>query len=86
LFGAAQSSLVPQAFRFGASEAWFAVKGDPRVDFVRIGPAAEGPAAMANWKAFTLVAFYKAGEPLASFVIEKRRAAFKSLSIADPEK
>ena len=43
LFGAAQSRLVPQAFRFGASEAWFAVKGDPRADFVRIGPAAEGP-------------------------------------------
>jgi hypothetical protein len=86
LFGAAQSRLVPQAFRFGASDAWFALKGDPRVDFVRIGPAAEGPAAMANWKAFTLVAFYKAGEPLASFVIEKRRAAFKSLSIKDPEK
>jgi hypothetical protein len=86
LFGAAQSRLVPQAFRFGASEAWFAVKGDPRVDFVRIGPASEGPTAMANWKAFTLAAFYKAGEPLASFVIEKRRAAFKSLSIKDAEK
>jgi hypothetical protein len=86
LFGAAQSKLVPQAFRFGPSEAWFAVKGDPRVDFVRIGLAAEGPASMANWKAFTLVAIYKAGEPLASFVIEKRRAAFKSLSVKDPEK
>ena len=86
LFGAAQGRLVPQAFRFGGSEAWFAVKGDPRADFVRIGAAAEGPAAMANWKAFTLAVFYKAGEPLASFVIEKRRAAFKSLSIKDPEK
>ena len=86
LFGAAHSRLVPQAFRFGASDAWFAVKGDPRADFVRIGPAAEGPTAMANWKAFTLAAFYKGGEPLASFVIEKRRAAFKSLSIKDPEK
>ncbi len=86
LFGAAQGRLVRQAFRFGASEAWFALKGDPGADFVRIGPAAEGPAAVANWKAFTLAVLYKGGEPAASFVIEKRRAAFKSLSVKEPEK
>ncbi len=38
LLGAAQSKLVPQPFRFDGSEAWFALKGDPRADFVRIGP------------------------------------------------
>jgi hypothetical protein len=41
---------------------------------------------MANWKALTLATFYKAGEPMASFVIEKRRAAFKSLSVKAREK
>ena len=86
LLGAAQSKLAPQPFRFDGSGVWFAFKGDPRVDFVRIGPAAEGPAGIASWKAFTLIALYKGGQPAASFVIEKRRTAFKSLSMTGPEK
>jgi hypothetical protein len=86
LLGAAQSKLVPQPFRFDGPGVWFAFKGDPRVDFVRIGPAAEGPAGIASWKALTLIALYKGGQPAGSFVIEKRRTAFKSLSMSGPEK
>jgi hypothetical protein len=79
-FGQEESKLVPQPFRFDGSSAWFAIKGDPRADTIRIGAAAQGPAMMANWDSFTLVTLYKNGRPAGSLVVERRRGAFQSLS------
>lgn len=81
LFGAKESALVPEPFRFDGSEAWFALKDDPRADFLRLGPAHDGPRNMANWDSFTLAALYKGGQPVASFVVEKRRGAFQDLGL-----
>src|SRR5258706_2088320 len=39
MFGTAQSKLLPQPFRFGGPEAWFAVKDDPSADLLHIGIA-----------------------------------------------
>lgn len=82
-FGNEESKLVPQPFRFGSTATWFAVKGEPRADYVRIGAAAQGPAMMANWDFFTLIALYKNGQPAGSLVVERRRGAFQSLSIRE---
>jgi hypothetical protein len=81
LFGADESTLVPEPFRFDSAETWFALKDDPRADFLRLGPAHDGPRTMANWDAFTLAALYKGGQPVASFVVEKRRGAFQDLGL-----
>jgi hypothetical protein len=81
LFGAKESVLVPEPFRFDGSETWFALKDDPRADFLRLGPAHDGPRNMANWDSFTLAALYKGGQPVASFVVEKRRGAFQDLGL-----
>ena len=81
--GVKNSKLLSQPLRFSDPDRWFAVKGDPRVDVLRVG-LAEGPANVANWSAYTLAALYKSGQPVASFVVEKRRSAFKSLSVRDP--
>ncbi len=83
--GAGASRLVPEPFRFDGEEIWFALPGDPRVDVLRIGAANQGPANMAPWDTFTLVALYKAGQPVASFVVQRRRAAFQSLSVRTAE-
>jgi hypothetical protein len=81
LFGAKESALVPEPFRFDGVETWFALKDDPRADFLRLGPAHDGPRTMANWDAFTLAALYKGGQPVASFVVEKRRGAVQDLGL-----
>jgi hypothetical protein len=83
LFGAKESALVPEPFRFDGAESWFAVKDDPRVDALRLGPAHEGPRMMANWDSFTLAALYKAGRPVASFVVEKHRGVFQELGLVE---
>ena len=81
LFGAKGSSIVPIPFRFGGSEAWFAIKDDPRVNLLRLGAAKEGPENMANWKTFTLAVLYKDGEPQASFAIEKQRGIVQRIAV-----
>jgi hypothetical protein len=81
LFDAKESALVPEPFRFDGSETWFALKDDPRADYLRLGPARDGPRNMANWDSFTLAALYKGGQPVASFVVEKRRGAFQDLGL-----
>jgi hypothetical protein len=85
MFGTAQSKLLPQPFRFGGPEAWFAVKDDPSADLLHIGIAG-GPETMANWKAYTLFVFYKGAEPVASFAVEKKRGAFRFLAVKSAEK
>jgi hypothetical protein len=85
IFGAVASRLVPEPFRFDGEESWFAAPGDPRVDVLRIGAANQGPANMAQWEAFTLATLYKSGQPVASFVVQRRRAAFVSLSVRTGE-
>jgi hypothetical protein len=81
LFGASESALVPEPFRFDGAETWFALKDDLRADFLRLGPAHDGPRNMANWDSFTLAALYKGGQPVASLVVEKRRGAFQDLGL-----
>jgi hypothetical protein len=81
LFGAAASRIVPEPFRFDGEESWFATPGDPRVDVLRIGVANQGPANMAQWDAFTLATLYKSGQPVASFVVQRRRFAFQALTV-----
>jgi hypothetical protein len=81
LFGAAASRIVPEPFRFDGEESWFATPGDPRVDVLRIGVANQGPANMAQWDAFTLATLYKSGQPVASFVVQRRRFAFRALTV-----
>jgi hypothetical protein len=81
LFGAKESALVPEPFRFDGTESWFAVKDDPRIDSLRLGPPQDGPRMMANWEAFTLAALYKDNKPVASFVVEKRRGAYQELGL-----
>ncbi len=85
LFGAKESALVPEPFGFDGTESWFKVKYDANVDALRIGIAAEGPENMANWRAFTLAVLYNNGKPVASFVVEKRRGAFRSLTFTDKD-
>lgn len=80
-FGAAQTSLAPEPFRFDGSDHWFALKGDGAADLLRIGAAYQGPANMANWQSFTLAVLYKGGQPVASFVVERQRGAFRSLDV-----
>jgi hypothetical protein len=80
--GAGRSHIVPEPFRFDGKEVWFALNGEA-ADAVRIGAAAQGPANMADWERFTLVALYKAGHPVASFVIERRRGALRSIFVRD---
>ncbi len=74
---------VPQAFRFNGEENFFTILGEPQADLLRIGAADAGPANMADWEAFTLVALYKSGQPVASFVIEKRRGAVAGVNASD---
>ncbi len=77
---AGPSRIVPQAFRYDGKEAWFALRGEA-ADAVRVGAAARGSADTADWDSFTLVALYKAGQPVASFVVERKRRALLSLSV-----
>ncbi len=65
--------------RFDGGESWFALTGDNRADVLRIGAAAEGPASRADSP--TLATLYKGGQPVASFVVQRRRGAFQSLAV-----
>jgi hypothetical protein len=78
-FGAGPSKLVPEPFHYDGAEKFFTLRGDPRADVLRIGAAYQGPANMANWTSYTLATLYKLGQPVASFVVERRRGAFQSI-------
>jgi hypothetical protein len=80
LFGGA-SKLAPQALVFGAEQNFFAIHGEPEADLMRVGAAKDDPAAAAEGSGATLVALYKAGQPVAGFVVERRRSAFDTLSL-----
>lgn len=82
LLGGNTEHLSPHPLRFPESAAWFAVTSELQIDFVRTG-GAEGPAAMADGLVYTLVALYKGGRPVASFIVESRRNALISLSVYD---
>lgn len=79
--GGAQTSLAPEPFRFDGTDHWFALKGVDGADLLRIGAAYQGPVNMANWQSFTLLVLYKSGQPVASFVVERQRGAFRSLQV-----
>ena len=81
VFGAGPNKLAPEPFRFDGGESWFALKGDNRADVLRIGAAAEGPASRTTGASFILATLYKASQPVASFVVQRRRGAFQSLAI-----
>jgi hypothetical protein len=83
LFGAEESKIVPQPFRFDGSEAWLIMENGPRADLLRIGPAAIGPVMMADWKSYTLATLYKGAEPVASFAVGKRRAGLLAVQVQD---
>jgi hypothetical protein len=80
LSGGQTESIAPQPFRFSESSAWFALSGDARADFMQAG-AAESPEGAPSGRTFTLIALYKSGQPAASFIVEKKRSALKSLSV-----
>jgi hypothetical protein len=80
-FGAAATRLVPEPFRFDGEESWFALPGDAKADVLRIGAANQGAANMAQWSSFTLATLYKAGQPVASYVVQRRRGALQSLAV-----
>lgn len=80
LFGGV-SRLAPEALGFDAEQNFFTILGEPEADLLRIGAARPGPANGADGKILTLVALYKAGQPVAGFVVALRRKAMDSLSV-----
>jgi hypothetical protein len=80
LFGAQSADIARHAFAFGQSGAWFALTGNRSVDFVHAG-SAEVPDGAPSLRAYTLIALYKNGQPAASFAVEKKRRALRSLSV-----
>jgi hypothetical protein len=80
LFGGQTKNLAPYTFSFAGGGAWQTLDGDPRADFVHIGNA-DSQEGAASGREYLLIALYKDGQPAASFIVERKRNAFKSLSV-----
>jgi len=76
LFG---GKLAPETPDYDAEENFFAISGEPEADLLRIGAAK--PTNATDWQGVTLVGLYKAEKPVASFVIQRRRSAFSSVTV-----